>query len=337
MQTTITVTEANRTDIEPFLDALLDDLTVSAGTEVLDTALLMWRGLAAILVVWTGLRIAFSGDFRMWDVIRLVIALWIPWTMLTFYDTPLPGTANLTIPQMVVGGGNWLQRIFITEIATDYLVGFTNLSANLLDAMALTPASPGAPATSLGRLFGAVTALPEVALATVRQAVGTSLLMGIGLMLILLYAITYAQVIWAQIAVALLTIIGPIFIPFILIEPLAFIFWGWFKSLLTFSLYGAVAAVIMRVFLGIGLGFIEALNDVVFTLGGLWNIVAWIVSLAPLLVAGTIASLSVGSFASGIVTGSGGGSGIMGMIGQAAAAASTGGAALVAKTTTKGI
>ena len=332
----ITVDEQNRTDLEPFLDTLLSDLALGAGTDILDTSLLMWRGLAAIIIVWTGLRIAFSGDFRMWDVIRLVIALWIPWTMLTFYDTPLPGTANLTIPQMVVGGGNWIQRLFINDIATDYLLGFTDLSVNLVDAAALVPGSP-AGGGALRRLVGALAALPEVALATLRQFVGTILLIAIGLMLIALYAITYAQVIWAQIAIALLVIIGPIFIPFLLIEPLAFLFWGWFKSLLTFSLYGAVAAAIMRVFLGIGLGFIEALSNIAFDLNSLWILVSWTASLVPLLVAGILASLSVGSFASGLVTGSGGGSGIMGMIGQAAAAASTGGAALVARTATKGV
>ena len=336
MQTPVVVTDANRSDMEPFLDALLNDLTLAAGTDILDTSLLMWRGLAAIMIVWTGLKIAFSGDFRMWDVIRLVIALWIPWTMLTFYDTPLPGTANLTIPQMVVGGGNWIQRLFINDIATDYLLGFTTLAQDLVDAASLAPGTPAA-GGALVRLFGAVAALPEVALATLRQGVGTVLLIAIGLMLISLYAITYAQVIWAQIAIALLVIVGPIFIPFLLIEPLAFMFWGWFKSLLTFSLYGAVAAAIMRVFLGIGLGFIEALRGIAFDLNSLWILVSWTASLVPLLVAGILASLSVGSFASGLVTGSGGGSGIMGMIGQAAAAASTGGAALAARTATKGV
>ena len=44
------------------------------------------------------------------------------------------------------------------------------------------------------------------------------------LMLIGLFAVTYAQVIWAQIALAILIILGPIFIPFLVFEPLAFLF-----------------------------------------------------------------------------------------------------------------
>ena len=61
------------------------------------------------------------------------------------------------------------------------------------------------------------------------------------LMLIVLFAVTYAQVIWAQIALAILIILGPIFIPFLVFEPLAFLFWGWFKGMLTYSLYAVIA------------------------------------------------------------------------------------------------
>ena len=68
------------------------------------------------------------------------------------------------------------------------------------------------------------------------------------LMLIVLFAVTYAQVIWAQIALAILIILGPIFIPFLVFEPLAFLFWGWFKGMLTYSLYAVIAGCVLRVF-----------------------------------------------------------------------------------------
>ena len=41
------------------------------------------------------------------------------------------------------------------------------------------------------------------------------------MLLILLAAVTYAQVIWAHIALAILIILGPIFIPFLVFDPLA--------------------------------------------------------------------------------------------------------------------
>ena len=72
----------------------------------------------------------------------------------------------------------------------------------------------------------------------------------VALILLAIYSITMAQVMWAQIALAILMILGPLFIPFLVIEPLSFLFWGWFKALWTYSLYGALAAAIMRVFHG---------------------------------------------------------------------------------------
>ena len=71
----------------------------------------LWRGLAAIVVVWTGIKIAMSGTFSMWTIIELVIGLWIPWVMLVFYATPIPGV-GFTFPGMIAGGGNWLHSFF---------------------------------------------------------------------------------------------------------------------------------------------------------------------------------------------------------------------------------
>ena len=76
------------------------------------------------------------------------------------------------------------------------------------------------------------------------------------LMLIVLFAVTYAQVIWAQIALAILIILGPIFIPFLVFEPLAFLFWGWFKGMLTYSLYAVIA--------GCGVAGVQRRGDCVY-------------------------------------------------------------------------
>ena len=71
------------------------------------------------MVVWTGVRIALSGNFQPWEVIKLIIGLWIPWAMLNFYATPLPPPADaFTFPGVIVGGGNWLMDFFIADINT---------------------------------------------------------------------------------------------------------------------------------------------------------------------------------------------------------------------------
>ena len=37
-------------------------------------------------------------------------------------------------------------------------------------------------------------------------------------------------------------------------EPMAFLFLGWFRSMITFALSGAIASAVTRMFFGVGLG-----------------------------------------------------------------------------------
>ena len=139
--------------------------------------------------------------------------------------------------------------------------------------------------------------------------VGTSMMLFIFLCLVVIYAVTYAQVIWAQMAIMILTFLGPMMIPWLVFEPMAFLFWGWFRSMITFALYGAIAGAIMRVFMSVSLGYLTTLlatGDVRDPI----QMVTWLLILLPLMVAGVIASLKVGELA--------------GMLGAAAAAAAPG-------------
>ena len=130
-----------------------------------------------------------------------------------------------------------------------------------------------------------------------------------------------ARLLWAQLAIAILVMLGPLFIPWLLFEPMAFLFWGWFRSLIVFSLYGALAGAVLRVFMGVTLGYVTTYSNAVInfdlvTMGG------WVLIILPLFVAGILASLKVGELASMLVTGSAVTS--SGITGAAAAAASGG-------------
>ena len=155
--------------------------------------------------------------------------------------------------------------------------------------------------------------------------IGTSMMLFIFLCLVVIYAVTYAQVIWAQMAILILTFVGPMMIPWLVFEPMAFLFWGWFRSMITFALYGAIAGAIMRVFMSVSLGFLTTflstadVDDPV-------QMVSWLLILLPLMVAGVIASLKVGELAGMLVSGGGGGAGMTGAL----MAAATGGKALLA-------
>ena len=297
-----------------FLDRVMDEIVEANGPTILNAGQQLWRGLAAIVVVWTGLKIAMSGSFSIWTLVELVIGLWIPWVMLTFYATPIPGV-GFTFPGMIAGGGNWLMDFFLSDIVT----AMRTEMAIMMDQHT----------TSVADAWGGVGWTDVIvsgmgALATL--IVGSTMLFFVMLSLLVLYAVTYAQVIWAQVAILILTFLGPVMIPWLVFEPMAFLFWGWFRSMITFALYGAVAGAIMRVFLGVGLGYVTSFSNNAVNLDSPEEMVGWFLIVFPLMVAGVLSALKVGELAGMLVSGGGGGGG--GLTGVVMLAASGGKAAL---------
>ena len=279
-------------DFGGFLQGVMNNIIGTSGPTLLTAGQDRWTGLAAIMVVWTGVKMAMSGSFQPWELIRLVIALWVPWAMLHFYNNPLPVPANAyTFPGMIVGGGNWLMEFFMADSGTAMRTELSNMVNTHMTR--ITDAWDGYNIweliTSSGR-------------ALITLATATIMVIFTGCMLVILYAVTYAQVIWAQIAIAILIFLGPIFIPWLLFEPLSFLFWGWFRSLITFSLYGALAGAVMRVFMGVGLGYVTTFSNQTLDFD-LVTMAGWVLIILPLFVAGILASLKVGELASMLVSG----------------------------------
>ena len=75
----------------------------------------MFAGLALIVIVIAGVKIAFSGNIQPWEVVRLVIGIWIPWVMMQFYTTTIPGMSQ-TFPGMIAEGGNFLHEMLLGDI-----------------------------------------------------------------------------------------------------------------------------------------------------------------------------------------------------------------------------
>ena len=94
----------------------------------------LWKGLALIVVVLTGLKIAFSGNIQPWELVKLVIGLWIPWVMLQFYTTNIPGMA-FTFPGMIAAGGNWLHDLLIGDTIYAMHTELANLFKNPLGTL----------------------------------------------------------------------------------------------------------------------------------------------------------------------------------------------------------
>ena len=307
-------------DFKTFLDHALDALTAAAGGEIFTTGNAMLGFLAVIVVVLTGLKTAFSGNIQPWELVRVVIGIWIPWVMLQFYTTTIPGMIH-TFPGMIAAGGNWLHELLIG----DSLYAVQTELTNLFRALAKGQDA----AAKEGDLLNIFTTGLHASMTAVA---GFVMVIFMVLMLILLAAVTYAQVIWAQIALAILIILGPVFIPFLVFEPLSFLFWGWFRAMITYSLYAVIAGAVLRVFSAVGIAYVTTLGQANMDMDSFMEVGMWTLAVVPFFIAGMLAALKCGELASMLVTGGGaGGSGLMGMISTAGMAAASGGTAAAAK------
>ena len=184
------------TDFHSFLTQVMDDIMATNSGAILAVGNNLWRGLAAMVVVWTGIKIAMSGAFSMWVVIELITGLAIPWTMLVFYAAPIPGV-GLSFPAMIAGGGNWLMDFFVSDIRTAMTFELSRMADQ--HTTAVYDAWAG---TSYWDL------LYSGAAAILTLVVGAGVSLFVFLCLVVLYAVTYAQVIWAQVAIYILTFSG---------------------------------------------------------------------------------------------------------------------------------
>ena len=320
------LTEEQMRDFKSFLDIALESLTASAGTEIFTLGNAMLGALALIVVVLSGLKIAFGGGLQPWEVVKVIIGIWIPWVMLQFYTTNIPGMAH-DFPHMIVAGGNWLNLLLVDDSVSSVQRELTVLFGEL--------AKNQEAAVDSGDIIDVLTSGFQAAMTAVT---GFVLVIFMALMMLILSAVVYAQVVWAQIALAILIILGPIFIPFLVFDPLSFLFWGWFRAMITYSLYAVIAGAVLRVFSAVGIAFITSMGTADLNVNSFMEVGMWMLAVVPFFVAGILASLKCGELASMLVTGGGaGGSGLMGMASTAGMAVASGGTAAAAKVGAGGV
>ena len=322
--------------VEAF-DAVTRVLISEVMPPLMDAGWNLYWGLAVLLVVWTGLKQAFSGDFVMWEFVRLIFALIIPLTMLQAYTTPLRLTATipislggeaLTFPELITAQGTWIANQ--VNSTGGGLSAFWDYAFSMVASVFAES------------VWGSATA-PDFELWHVSAWAGwfftatlMQIIVGVVFVLALLAAVVgFVQVIFGQVAIVVCTVFGPLLIPWLLLEPMAFLFWGWLRSMLMYGFYTAVAAAVFRVILAIQTGVTQRVLEEVrpaALLGGtsaemqtaLMDGLHWLLILVVASVASLLLCIKVPSIASGLVSGSASDVGVGTALGATAAVATAG-------------
>ena len=317
---------SNPGEFKGVLNGLTEGLMNTADGPLLAAGNNLWLGLASIIVAWTGLRTMFSGDgWSFWDFVKLIIVLSIPRGMLEFYAVPLPGL-GLTFPEIIVHQGNWLTGLIVGDTGSKT---WEWLQAYLGDSWSTMS-----------------TQTSKHGLLAILMSGGSRLLLlpvlaASALLTLIIVLVGYCYILFAQIAISILTLLGPLFIPWLIFGPLSFLFWSWFRMLITYSLYAVVSAAVFRVMMGLIMTIgdtarnatnVEAMladleDPATYGTSDIGPFILWSITYLLTLLTCLLATFKIPEIAGGLVSGSAPGGGIAGTV-IAAGAAVKGGAAV---------
>jgi len=305
-------------ELEALFVRILGDITDRVLPDMITVGEAMWYSLAAIMLTYYGLGVALH-VFPAQKLIGTILMIIFVWAMLYYYYTPLFGA--MTFPKAIIAGGYWFQNLFLGNVGTD-------ISQEIMSSATKIWERTIEDFKGLNILW-ALARAPYVLWST---WVVTILSLLTIVMVGIVWVAATAQVLLAVLLLAIYVLLGPICIPFLLVPALNFFFWGWFKALLKYSLYGAVAGALLAVFSGVGLAYIRAVTDALVNplslgVGGVTDLFSWNLSIFIFFTVGMMAIFKVDEVAASIV----------GAMGPSAAGMITGAAAAVATVATGGV
>jgi len=174
---------------------------------------------ATILIVWHGVRTMLSNDSlgdHMFGFARLLLFISFGYAIVAFYASPIPGIG-----------------VSFSNLITDQTHNF----ANILDAR------------SLELTFDHFDELEQHFVQPDTWAILANLLYWLLLIVITIAKVlSLAIVAFGLIASAVCALLGPIFVPFLIVPKLDWLFWSWFKAFVQYSFIPVVALAFLMIF-----------------------------------------------------------------------------------------
>jgi hypothetical protein len=205
-----------------FIAQQCQSLTASTAPTIDAIGLRIVISLATIMMVWFGIQEALASaqggpGFNMARFLNFFMLITFAYTFVLYYDSAIPGFG-------------YSLKGFISNGTSDLAntIGH-DATASMLQSIdtSLQKSGPGIAMFTAPYMMIAYT-LSQVSLA-------------------ILAALISVIIAYGEIAAAIIGLLGPIFIPFLVIEKLEFLFWGWLRAFLSFSFYKVVAAATMSI------------------------------------------------------------------------------------------
>jgi type IV secretory pathway VirB6-like protein len=200
-----------------------DALTSAASPTIDAMGLRICIALATIMLVWFGVQESLASvhgtqGFHMGKFLSFFMLITFAYTFVRFYDSSIPGIGQ-SFRGFINGGAQYLVNV----IGTDSMTSVQNALSQ-----AQATEGPGMVKAAMNPYYAIVYFVIQALIAT-------------------LSAVMSAIVAYGAIASAVIGLLGPIFIPFLVFDKLEFLFWGWLKAFIGFCFYKVLAAAVLSI------------------------------------------------------------------------------------------
>ena len=219
-------------DVLQMITNACDALTNANSPTINAMGLRMVIYLATIMMSWFGIQeaLAAQGHGRGFDLrqfYNFVVLGTFAFVFVKFYDTPIPGL-GYSLPGFIKQGTNYLVDVIGTD-ATNQMLTSINHS--------IATSGPG--------------------MLWFTQPYFLTVYVIIQMALSLLAALVSVVIAYGVVGASIVGLVGPVFIPFFMIEQLEWLFWGWVKAFVGFEFYKVVAAAAMSILSHFYLGYYQ--------------------------------------------------------------------------------
>jgi type IV secretory pathway VirB6-like protein len=203
----------------PTIQQAITNLLVVHEPEFLRFGYGLFLSFATILIVWQGVRMMFSHDGlgeQMFEFAKLLMLISFGYTMITFYETPIPGF-GVSFSNLITDQAGYFHSVLEARAFDNVYRHFDELADHFMQ--------PDAWSILANLIYWTVLLL--IALAK---------------------ALSLAVIAFGLIASAVCGLLGPIFVPFFIVPKLEWLFWGWLKSFIQYSFIPVVAIAFLMIF-----------------------------------------------------------------------------------------
>lgn len=200
-----------------------DALTASASPTIDAMGLRICIALATIMLVWFGVQESLASahggtGFHVGKFLSFFMLITFAYTFVRFYDSSIPGI-GVSFRGFINGGAQHLVSI----IGNDSITSIQNTLSQ-----AQSTEGPGMLKAVMNPYYAIVYVVIQVLIATFS-------------------AVVSAIVAYGAIGSAVIGLLGPIFIPFLVFDKLEFLFWGWLRAFIGFCFYKVLAAAVLSI------------------------------------------------------------------------------------------